>query len=174
MATHTQKCTKTQEGTLLSFLASFCLCFSVCVLSLLQCCVVLFIQLFLGEWSSMLVSPPPPVLSPGHIQRSAERNCSSHAYSTQLFHNDKLAPPLPDSLLLLSLSLFLSLTLPPQSSQHFTPLYLHLSLLDIVCPLLLPLFLMHSLVFVNLYYLILIRHHLGWLWFRSIDMKPKG
>jgi len=42
------------------------------------------------------------------IQRSAERNCSSHVYSTQLFHSDKLAPSLPDSLLLLSLSLSLS------------------------------------------------------------------
>jgi len=46
---------------LLSFLASFCPCFSVCVFSLLQSCFVLFIQLFLGEWSSMLASPPPPI-----------------------------------------------------------------------------------------------------------------
>lgn len=155
---HTHKSAqKHQRVPCFPFLRPF-VCVSQCVSCL--CCSAVLYCLFSSFW----VSEAPcwsvlPLLSCllVTIQRSAERNCSSHVYSTQLFHNDKLAPSLPDSLLLLSLSLFLSLTPPPQSTHHFTPLYLHLSLLDIVCPLLLFLFLIHSLVFVNLYNLILIR-----------------
>lgn len=108
---------------MLSFLASFCLCSSVCVLSLLQCCIVLFIQLFLGEWSSMLVIPPPPVClsrwSPFSAVRrgTAVHTCIPPNYFTV---TNWLLPSLTLSSSYLSLSLFL--TLLPQCTHRFTPL----------------------------------------------------
>lgn len=123
--------TRAQKHQRVPFLRPF-VCVSQCVSCL--CCSAVLYCLFSSFW----VSGAPcwsvlPLLSCllVTIQRSAERNCSSHVYSTQLFHNDRLAPSLPDSLLLLSVFLFLSLTLSPQCTHHLTSFYLHLSLLDI-------------------------------------------
>jgi len=122
-------------------------CFSVCVLSLLQSCFVLFIQLFLGEWSSMLASPPPPIClsrwSPFSAVRrgTAVHTCIPPNYFTV---TNWLLPSLTLSSSYLSLSLFL--TLSPQCTHGFPPLHLHLSHLDIVYPLLLFLFHMHALL----------------------------
>ncbi len=129
MATHTHKCTKTPEGTLLSFLVSFCLCFSVCVLSLLQCCAVYSALFGWVELHACQSSPSCPVSWSHSAQYRQELQFTRVFHSTISQWQAGSLPP-RHSPPLIALSLFLSLTLSPQCTHRFTPLYLHLSLLD--------------------------------------------
>lgn len=90
---------------LLSVFLSVCLVFAAVLYCTVYSALFGWVELHAGQ-----SSPSCLFESLVTIQRSAERNCSSHVYSTQLFHSDKLAPSLPDSLLLLSLSLSHALT----------------------------------------------------------------